>query len=265
MRTTGTPTADVLYEDVLPGGCHWSFTVDAGVRLKLIDVEGGGNVAMLAYNPANPLERLNLPDTLKCQHTFRLTRGHCLYSDMGRIFCSIVADDLGWHDAASGTCNAEIVHRKWGSLSYQEARNEYHRNGRDCFLVELGKYGLGRRDFAANVNWFSRVDAAPDGTLRFCEGHSVPGTAVTLRFEMPTLVVLHTCPHPLNPAAEYPRRPIAYQLGLADPVAEDDPCRTSREENGRGFMNNRLYSLSATAAFAGDRNGPARARGRYGG
>ena len=236
---------DVLYEDVLPGGSHWSFLANPGVQLQLVDVEGGGNAAMLAYNPGNPLERLNLPDTLKCQHTFRLTRGHCLYSDMGRIFCSIVADDVGWHDAASGTCNADIVRRKWGERSYQEARNDYYRNGRDSFLVELGKYGLGRRDFAANVNWFSRVDAAEDGAMRFVAGHSKAGDSVTLRFEMPTLVVLHTCPHPLNGAAEYPRRPIGYRLGVAAPVAEDDPCRLSRVENGRGFMNNTLYALGA--------------------
>ena len=237
--------ADVIYEDVLPGGSHWSFVANAGVQLQLVDVEGGGNAAMIAYNPANPLERLNLPDTLKCQHTFRFTSGHCLYSDMGRVFCSVVADDVGWHDASSGTCNAEIVHRKWGRLTFQEARNDYYRNGRDSFLVELGKYGLGRRDLVANVNWFSRVDAAQDGTLRFADNQSKPGDTVTLRFEMPTLVILHTCPHPLNTAPDYPRRPIGYRLSLAEPVAADDPCRISREENGRGFINNSLYVLGA--------------------
>ena len=200
---------------------------------------------MLAYNPGNPLERLNLPDSLKCQHTFRLTAGHCLYSDMGRIFCSIVDDDLGWHDAASGTCNAALVRRKWGERRYQEARNNYHTNGRDSLLVELGKYGLGRRDFAANVNWFSRVDVAAEGALEFVADHSVAGASVTLRFEMPTLVVLHTCPHPLNRAPEYPRKPIGYQLSLAPEVAEDDPCRVSRDENGRGFVNNYLHGLGS--------------------
>ena len=63
-------------------------------RLRLIDMEGGANVGMLFYNPANLLERYNAPDTLKCQHTFKLTAGHCLYSDMGRMFCSIVSDTL---------------------------------------------------------------------------------------------------------------------------------------------------------------------------
>lgn len=236
---------DAFYEDVLPGGSHWSFVVDAGVQLELTDVAGGGNAAMLAYNPANPLERINLPDTLKCQHTFRLARNHCVYSDMGRIFCSVVADDLGWHDAVGGTCDAALVRRKWGESTYQQARNDYFRNGRDSFLIELGKYGLGRRDFAANVNWFSRVDAVADGALRFAEDHSAPGARVTLRFEMPTLVLLHTCPHPLNPAPDYPRKPIGYRLSRAD--AEGDANRVSadnlREENKRGFMNNSLYAL----------------------
>ena len=237
--------SDVRYQDVLPGGSHWSFVVNAGVQLRLVDLAGDGSAAMLAYNPDNPLERLNLPDTLKCQHTFRLGAGHCLYSDMGRIFCSIVADDLGWHDAASGTCDAALVKRKWGALSFQQARNDYRRNGRDSFLVELGKYGLGRRDFAANVNWFSRVDADAEGNLAYREGHSPAGSSLTLRFEMRTLVVLHTCPHPLDPAAEYPRRPIGYELGVAEPVAEDDACRRSRPENGRGFLNNALHALGS--------------------
>ena len=43
--------SDVLYQDVLPGGSHWSFVVNAGVLLRLIDVEGGGNAAMLATTP----------------------------------------------------------------------------------------------------------------------------------------------------------------------------------------------------------------------
>ena len=81
--------------------------------------------------------------------------------------------------------------------------------------------------------------------MTFAPDHSRPGAAVRLRFEMPTLVVLHTCPHPLNAAAEYPRRPIGYRLSLAEPVAEDDPCRLSRPENGRGFTNNYLYALGA--------------------
>ena len=70
-----------------------------------------------------------------------------------------------------------------------------------------------------------------------------PGAQVTLRFEMETLVVMHTCPHPLNPATEYPKKPVHVEMLKADPVTADDYCLNFRPENGRAFENNRLYYL----------------------
>jgi urea carboxylase-associated protein 2 len=236
-------TREILFEEEIAGGKHWSFTIKRGMLLRLIDVQGGANVGMLFYNPLNLLERYNAPDTLKCQHTFKLTRGHCLYSDMGRIICSIVDDSVGWHDTVCGTTNRAMIAERWGLKSYQEHRNDWTLNGYDSFLIEGGKYGLGQRDLAANVNWFSKVAVQDDGDMRFDPTNSNAGAHVDLRFEMDALVLLHTCPHPLDPAREYPRRPIVYQLSEADPVAADDYCRTFRPENGRGFENNRIYHL----------------------
>lgn len=236
-------TREILIEEEIAGGKHWSFTIKRGMLLRLIDVQGGANVGMLFYNPLNLLERYNAPDTLKCQHTFKLTRGHCLYSDMGRIICSIVDDSVGWHDTVCGTTNRAMIAERWGLKSYQEHRNDWTLNGYDSFLIEGGKYGLGQRDLAANVNWFSKVAVQDDGGMRFDPTNSNAGAHVDLRFEMDALVLLHTCPHPLDPSREYPRRPIVYQLSEADPVAADDYCRTFRPENGRGFENNRIYHL----------------------
>lgn len=162
-----TVRSDLLYQDEIDGGKHWSFTLRRGTVLRLIDREGGANVGMLFYNPANLLERYNAPDTLKCQYTFKLTAGHCLYSDMGRVFCSIVDDTAGWHDTVCGNSTKSMVAERWGRRSYQEYRNDWTQNGHDSFLVEAAKYGLGRRDLAANVNWFSKVRTEQDGTLVF--------------------------------------------------------------------------------------------------
>ncbi len=104
----------LIAADTLPGAKHWSMTLPRNNRLKLTDVEGGANVGMLFFNPINLLERYNTPDTLKCQHTFKLTQGHCLYSDMGRIFCSIVADDFGWHDTVCGNSTKASVRCQMG-------------------------------------------------------------------------------------------------------------------------------------------------------
>ena len=65
----------MYYETLIEGGKHWSLSVRAGTQLRITDQNGGANVGMLFYNPQNLLERYNAPDTLKCQHTFRLTQG----------------------------------------------------------------------------------------------------------------------------------------------------------------------------------------------
>jgi urea carboxylase-associated protein 2 len=233
----------IEYTTELPGASHWSLIMRRGTEMRLTDVEGDANVGMFFFNPTNYLERYNAPDTLKCQHTFKLTRGNCLYSDMGRIFCSIVRDDVGWHESVCGNINAGQVEQRWGRRDYQADRNAWHQNGHDAFLVELTKYGLGRADLAANLNLFSKVVADGNGNMTLQPGNSKPGNALSLRFEMDALVMLHTCPHPLNNAESYPYRPVKIELGLAEPVTDDDYCRNFRPENQRGFHNNALYHL----------------------
>ncbi|MYM63212.1 urea amidolyase associated protein UAAP1 [Pseudomaricurvus sp. HS19] len=233
----------IEYTTQMASGSHWSLRVRRGTVMRLTDLQGGANVGMLFYNPENLLERYNAPDTLKCQHTFRLSRGNCLYSDMGRIFASVVEDSLGWHETVCGNSHASHVQARWGKRDYQSDHNDWKQNGHDAFLTELAKYGLGAADLAANVNWFSKVAVNDEGGMILDPGHSQPGSQVTLRFEMDTLVLLHTCPHPLEQAAEYPRKSVQIELGVAAPVTDDDYCKNFRPENGRGFRNNSLYQL----------------------
>src|SRR5580704_16657849 len=123
----------VFWEETIQPGAAWSHVLKRGTALRLVDVEGGANVGALFYNLECPMERFNMPDTLKAQHIARLTSDFVLYSDMGRILCSIVADAVGWHDPIGGCSNAALVAAKYGVLPYQEARNECYRNGRDSF------------------------------------------------------------------------------------------------------------------------------------
>lgn len=243
MSDQTPPNPAILCEDVIPGGAHWSMELRRGTVMRLIDENGGANVGMLFYNPRNLLERYNAPDTLKCQHTFKLTRGNCLYSDMGRIFCSIIEDSFGWHDTVCGNLTDAKMQSKWGKVSYQDARNDWTLSGEQSFKVELAKYGLGIRDIAANLNLFSKVAVDESGNLHYAQEQSRAGDHVDLRFDMDTLVIFHTCPHPLNDATEYPKCPVRYQLMAAEPVADDDFCKNSRPENLRGFENNRIYHL----------------------
>src|SRR5438552_13200365 len=188
----------VFWEETIQPGAAWSHVLKRGTALRLVDLEGGANVGAIFYNFDCPVERYNMPDTLKAQHIALLTKGFVLYSDMGRILCSIVEDTVGWHDPLAGCSSAAQVRAKYGEARYQEHRNEYHRNGHDSFVVELGKWGLGPRDLTSNVNFFSRVDTAVDGAISFHAGNS-KGSYVELRAEMNVLTILNTCPHPLDP------------------------------------------------------------------
>lgn len=236
--------SNIHYSTHLPGNAHWSLELRRGALMRLTDIEGGANVGMLFYNPHNLLERYNAPDTLKCQHTFKLQRGNCLYSDMGRIFASIIEDDICWHDTICGNSHAALVEQRWGKRDYQSQRNDWLQNGNDAFLVELAKYGLNRADMAANINWFSKIASDDHGNIYLDTRAYRTMASVSLRFDMDTLVILHTCPHPLTTSDQYPFRPVKIELGEADPVSDDDYCKHSCPENQRGFLNNQLYHLA---------------------
>lgn len=231
---------DKQYQTTLPGASHWSTMIRKGTQMRLRDLEGGANVGMIFLNPNQLTEKYNAPDTLKCQHTFKLTQGHCLYSEMGRIFCSIVEDSFGWHETLCGSSHASHISEQWGRRDYQGDHNAWLQNGFDSFLVEMAKYNLSRRDLCANVNWFSEVRSDEQGQLSLTR-QSEAGDEVVLRFEMDTLVMLHTCPHPLNKAAHYPNKPVAITLEQAAAMSDDDECLNLCDENRRGFENNALY------------------------
>ena len=233
----------VLFEETVQPGASWSHVLKRGTALRLTDTQGGANAGALFYNWENPCERYNMPDTLKAQHVARLTRGCVLYSDMGRILCSVTSDTVGWHDPLSGCANAALVRAKYGEARYQEHRNAYHRNAWDGFVIELAKYGLGERDMTAPVNFFSKVVVDAAGSMQFARRHSAPGSVVELRAEMNVLVVLNSCQHPLDPSPRYEPRPLALTVSRVPPPAADDECRRFRPENGRGFTLTERYFL----------------------
>ncbi|MEO7934373.1 MAG: urea amidolyase associated protein UAAP1 [Chthoniobacterales bacterium] len=233
----------IRFEEIVPAGANWSHVLKRGTTLRITNIESGANVSALFYNFELPSERLNLPDTLKCQHTAKLTTGHCLYSDMGRILVSITADTCGWHDPLAGVSNVSIVRDKYGEANYQTARNGWYRNGRDNFLTELGKYDMGERDLTMNVNFFQKVSVDELGKMVYHAGHSGAGEYVDLRSEMNTLVVLNTAIHPLDSTSIYSPKPVHLTIFSSPPPAADDFCRTLCPENERGFILTERYFL----------------------
>jgi urea carboxylase-associated protein 2 len=232
----------VRWEEMVQPGATWSHVLKRGTGLRITDVEGGANVGAIFYNMECPAERYNI-DTLKAQQVAHLSKGCVLYSDMGRILCSITEDTAGGHDPIGGCSNAALVRQKYGESRYQELRNDYYKNTRDSFLIELEKWGLGPRDLTPNVNFFSLLRVSADGSIAYQPSTSGPGSFVELRAEMNVLTILNTCQHPLDPNPKYQPRPVHLAIRSVPAPREDDPCRTFRRENGRGFTLTERYFL----------------------
>ena len=233
----------VLWEEIIPGGTHWSGLIRRGTSLRFTDLDGGANLSALFYNAEEKLERYNMPDTLKAQHTAFLTTGNVCFSDLGRVMCSIIHDNVGWHDTICGFTDAAMVEARYGKSSYQTHHNNMFRNGKDGFLIELGKYGLGKRDLMASVNFFSKVTPDKVGNLSFVQAHSKVDSFVDVRFDMNVLLVVSAAPHPLDTNTTYQPASVKISASYAAPMQRDDVCRNLCEQNARGFINTERYYL----------------------
>ena len=232
---------ELIYQVTLGGAGCWSKVIGRGKVLRLTDVEGGANVGMMLYHASERTERYNMSDTLKGQQIFYLQRGACLHSDMGRLMGSVIVDDVGWHDTVCGTSDGDEVRRKYGECSFQEGQNGWYRNGKDCFLIEMAKWGMGERDWMPNVNFFSRVVADEAGMLRYVEGNSKAGDSVSIRMEMDVLVILNICQHPLAPGGSYISKSVVLEVFEGDEVGDGDECMSAHPENLRAFRNTEDY------------------------
>lgn len=240
MNSVSFYSATPLWEDLIPGGHHFSARIRRGTVLKLTALAPVANAAFYCVNSEEKLERFNMPDSLKAQHTAFLSTGHVLYSDMGRVMASIIADDHGWNDVFCAPSTAEQVIAQYGAKTFQAARNAMYRNGRESLLIEMAKYGLAQQDLSSTVNLFSKVTPNADGQLHY-EPSDCTGQAIALRFEMDCLVFLSNTPHALNPSTDYQAADLQLQLFPALALAEHDICRDACPQNQRGFANNARY------------------------
>ena len=190
----------VIDDRVVPPGEPWGGVVRRGRVLRIVDLEGQQAVDFLCYNADDPSERYNAANTMKFAGNIFLTKGRALQSSMGRPLFTVVEDTCGFHDTIAGCCSAE------GNLALFGAKNTP--NCRDNFLHALARFGLGKKDIVANVNFFMTVPVGPAGEMAIAEGRSKPGDFVDLRAEMDALAMLSNCPQVLNPAAGYNPTPV---------------------------------------------------------
>lgn len=230
---SGVAAADVVWDETIAPGGYASRRLSRGARLRLTDLRGDAAVSLLVFNAEQPVERLNIADTLKVQWNGYLGQGRLLLSDMGRVLASLVEDTAGAHDAFCGASNQASNARKYGDgFNHGE-----HPNARDRFSLGVAKFGLGRKDIHPCLNLFKEVRIGQGGETVVDVGPYPPGRFVTLRAEMALIVVLANCPHVLDPRPGYAVTPVRATAWRGPVTPESDPIRNATPEGLRAFLN----------------------------
>jgi len=229
----------VVWEETVAAGGYASRRIARGTRLRLVDLHGDACASVLLFNAENPVERLNVADTLKVQWNGYLGAGKLLLSDMGRAMASILEDTAGTHDAFCGASSAASNARRYG----EGTNYGPHPSARDRFMLGVAKHGLGRKDVHPCINLFKGVRIAPDGTTVPEVGPFAPGRHVLLRAEMELVVVLANCAHVLDPRESWSVTPLRATAWRGPVAAQDDPVRNATPEAARAFLNTEDYYL----------------------
>lgn len=197
-----------IIDEICAAGEPWVKLVKQGQFFRIVDLEGNQAVDTLFFNANHAVERYSATDTIRAQNKLYLTTGSKLYSNLGNVMLTIVADTCGRHDTLGGACAAES-----NTVRYALEKFPMH-SCRDNFLHALAhdplcqQLGMNKRDLPSNINFFMNVPVTEAGGLEFVDGISASGKYVEMQAEMDVLVLISNCPQLNNPCNAYNPTPI---------------------------------------------------------
>jgi urea carboxylase-associated protein 1 len=202
---------DLLLDVVIPARTPWSHVLRQGQKLRLIDVKGQQAVDALFYSAADTAQRYSAQDTVREQGSAYIGLGTRLVSNQGLVMARVVEDSSGRHDTLAGCCSCESNVVRFGEAT------RYQHACRENFVLELGRYGMGKRDVAPNVNFFMNVPIDDAGNFAVLDGISPPGSHIDLVAEMDLLCVFSNCPQINNPSNDFNPTPVRVLIWDAVP------------------------------------------------
>jgi len=232
----GIDAARLVWAETVAGGGYTHKMLARGTTVRLTDVGGDACAHVLLYNADAPAERLNVADTVKVAWQVYATTGQLLLSDQGRVLASITADTSTQHDTIFGTTTAAGNERRYGDGSAQGSTPA----GRELFTLAAAKNGLSRRDLPPSVSFFQGVRIDDVGQPEFT-GSRGPGSAVTLRIQMPAILLIANTPHPLDPREAFTSTALEVLAWQDSPTGPADPLWKATPEGHRAFVNSQDY------------------------
>lgn len=233
----GVDPALLVWAETVAAGGYTHKVLARGSRIRLDDPTGDASAHVVLYNALEPVERLNVADTLKIPWQAYLGAGHPLLSGDGRVLATIQADTSGHHDAFCGTTSDLWNEQKYGG-GQPEGPSP---SGRGQLVKAAAKHGLTRRDLPPGVNFFQGVRVEADGELTW-QGSAGPGTHVELVAELPLLLLVANVAHPLDPRDAYEVGPLVIHAWRGSPTGPTDEQFSRTPELRRAYLNTLDYA-----------------------
>lgn len=186
----------------IPAEAPFSTVIRKGQTVRIEDSYGQQAIDTLFYNAQDYSERYSNQDTMREQGAAYISTGTRIVSNEGCVMLTMTADSCGRHDTSAGACSCESNTVRFGHGT------KYLHACRDNFVLEVARYGMGKRDVVPNINFFMNVPIEPSGEMTIVDGISAPGDFVELKAEMDVLMVISNCPQINNPCNGFDPTPI---------------------------------------------------------
>lgn len=245
----GVSAASLSWAETIAAGNYSSKVLARGTTLMLTDRDGDSCATIAIFNADQTFERLNVADTQKVPWQAYLQAGHPLLSDQGRVLATILAEDAEQHhDAICGASTKAGNEGRYGDGSVFGPSPA----SREMLKLAAAKHGLTPRDLPNTISFFKGVRVESDGSLAYTGavgspdgmGAGTPGTSVTLRIELPAIVLIANAPHRLDPRDGYHCTPLEVLAWRGAPTTPNDPLWSSSPELERAFLNTSDYAFA---------------------
>jgi uncharacterized protein YcgI (DUF1989 family) len=183
--------------------------VNAGQRLRIVNLEGNQVVDTWVINAADPDERMSMQHTRASLSRLVPKVGDGLYSSRRRPLMTLVEDTSpGVHDTLIAACDPERYVELGGSDDHASCANN--------FRHALAEHGLRSDHVPSPLNLFMNIPVIDGNAIEFRPPVSTPGSYIALRAEMDCVVAFSACPQDMIPINGTGMRPTEAHFEIVD-------------------------------------------------
>ena len=207
---TNRVDGEVTFDHVIAAKECYGLKLAPGQRLRIIDIEGQQVMDTVWLDAADPADHLSVMWTNFINKTWKITKGHTLYSIRCNPLADIVEDTVGINSSTGGYCTEAANRVRFGVA--------HTRNCYDNLANALAGFGIEKRQIpeASQFCAFLNLTYEEDGTHEVLPPTSKAGDHIDFEARTEVLVGLSCCPQELNACNNFkakPMRVMVYEKG----------------------------------------------------